>query len=199
MPNLIQVRRILSRGDIVETQTFSDDFNRADENLNANANWTLLAGTNTDLVIVSNAVTTGTTTASGTFAACPDCGSSNQFVSYTNIPTNVNRYGVFLCYVDGSNHIIGTLGGAVEYRVHVRVAGVSTQRISHATTVENGDVFKMRRFGSTISLFENGALVSTYTLTAGEITALTGGTRAGLRNGSVGNPSVDNFSHGTVT
>jgi hypothetical protein len=198
MPNLIQVRRILSRGGVVETQTFSDDFNRANENLNANANWTLLAGTDTDLTVASNQVATGVTTPSGSYAACPDCGDEDQYIQWTNRVTSSGRLATFLCYVDVDNHMFCWHSSGTEARISVKAAGVATTRINATIVLTSGDVFKARRLGSTVELYENAGLIGSYTLTAGEITALTGGTRAGIRNFTSAATILDNFSHGTV-
>lgn len=180
-----------------DAEVFSDAFTRANQNLVANANWTLLSGTAGDLAITSNAVKHSTTTSGGSFAACPDCGTVDQYVSSTWKSVSPSQGFLLLCWVNTTNYMLMDYNGT-NIRGYCVVAGTTTQRINTAASV-NGttDILKARRFGSTFQALVNGVLKVSYTLTAGEIAALTG-TRAGYRNGTTGSGATfaDNFSHG---
>lgn len=169
---------------------YSDNFNRADENLEANANWTRSGGVAGALAVRSNQCATISATVTGYLA--PDLGSANHFVQATS---NVVATGGALqaCRLtDGDNCLGVTPTSGTQYGIYNRVGGSNTITNVTVSAVAAGDVLKLVATGSHWNLYVNGVWKGTGTINA----ALTS-TRTGLvARTTVSNPWWDDYSDG---
>jgi hypothetical protein len=132
--------------------------------------WTSLAA---GLVVQGNAITGDGT---GNDIAVCDAGQLNVSVSVTLATDGVSHTGLVARAKDANNYVWFSRQG----RLEVNVAGTFTQRGSAAVTNANGDVIKMSWSGNTVSCYQNGTSLYSYTLNAGEIAAFGTDTHVGL-------------------
>lgn len=177
---------------------FTDNFNRADENLEASPNWThdgLIAG---GAAIRSNALASLTLNAAGTAYKCPDQGSADQYVQFVARATA--NSGPFVCnrLADNANFVgIRNLGGTLE--VYRRVGGTLSSLHSSAQGIVSGTVLRLECVGTTFRVLKDGVQVVAFT-------AINNATLTSTRQGVVArttitgqNPWIDDFEAGPIT
>jgi hypothetical protein len=175
---------------------FTDNFNRADENLEASANWThdgLIAGA---VAVRSNALANLTSDATGSAYKCPDQGSADHYVQFTARATA--NSGPFVCcrLADRSNFVgIRNNGGTLE--IFRRVSGTLSSLHSSAQSIVSGTVLRLECTGTNWRALKDGAQVATGAIGSAGLT--------NQRQGVVGrttitgqNPWIDNFEAGAL-
>lgn len=159
--------------------SFSDNFNRANQLLDASANWTLVAGGGTPTISVfSNAAqASGTSSATATAYLSPDLGSQRQSVSCTALGT-----GGFVCVqlTDGNNFIGMRYYNGTTLQVMQMKAATLTLVCAFPDTVVSTDTMELRYISGTLTVNKNGASL---TPNSGSLTVTSGppaSTRTGL-------------------
>ena len=133
---------------------FSDNFDRANENLSASANWTVVTGAADAAVISGNQLAVNTTQSAG-LIVCPDQGSADHYVEYTLQEAFTYSY-VAIRATDGDN-FIGVRGWDNAYDIDKYVAGVPTYELgTWASAPQVGDVVRLQAEGDTIKVLVNG-------------------------------------------
>jgi hypothetical protein len=158
--------------------TFTEDFNRADEDLNANANWTLMGTAVGKARIVSHIVQCQTTDTNGAAYASPDLGSQRQSAS------GRVTFAGFLCVqlTDALNYIgVRANASTSVIEVYKKVAGTLTAQCAFAETAATTDTVELDFISNVLTVKKNG---TTLTPTSGSLT-VTGGPPASTRTGLV--------------
>jgi hypothetical protein len=179
---------------VVGGGSFTDNFNRANENLEASADWThdgLVAGA---LAVVSNQINNTTTNATGSAYQCPNQGSADHYVQFT-VRSAANS-GPFVCnrLADRSNFVgIRNFNSNVE--IYRRVAGSLTLLQSTNEGIVVGDTLRLECEGTNWRAFKNGAQIGSGAIGSAGLT--------GQRQGLVGRtttqaPWIDNFEAGAL-
>lgn len=141
------------------SSVFADNFQRADQNLEASANWTLLSGGIAGGVTISSSEPFVNDTSSGGSAyTCPDIGSADMYVQAA-FPDNATGAASFICLrlQDRSNWIgCRYVQGNATLEVYKCVAGTLTRVGSCTYRITDGDVFKYEQFGTKAVLKING-------------------------------------------
>lgn len=173
---------------------FTDSFTRADENLEANANWTRVDGTAGWGAVRSNALACLTTDTTGAAFQCPDTGVLNHYVQAKLLTVTASSGPFLCCRLADRNNFVGFRYDQASNRIELyrRNAGVLTSLAPVAITCVVGDVMKLQMDGATgWSLYKNGALVDSGSSSG---IATLNSTRCGVVMRSVStNPWVDDF------
>lgn len=157
--------------------TFSDNFNRPDEDLSANANWTLVAGAVGKARVVSNIVQCQTTDSGGAAYLSPNLGSQRQSVA-----GNVS-YSGFLCVqlTDTGNYIgVRRNSSTSVIEVFKKVSGTLTAQCAFAETVTFSDVVEIDFISNVLVVKKNSTVLVP---TSGSLTVVSGppaSTRTGI-------------------
>lgn len=119
--------------------SFLDDFNRSDESLETDANWTLVDGAANAAGVVSNALDCNSTQSVGSYH-CPDQSSANH---YTQAAFNSTFFGagpmLTIRATDGNN-FIGFRHQNGAWEIYKRVSGSFSLLGSFSATLTPGDV-----------------------------------------------------------
>lgn len=181
---------------------FTDDFNRADEILDASDDWDRPTAGGQNINIVGNSLETGSGAGRRLFRS-PDQGSANQYVQVT-VPALLDHPSsgqtqVALRTLDRLNYIGCGVNATNNFDCGKRVANVYT---SFVNTTPGTDIIAIRIEA------EDSEIRSYYDIGAGWVLAdtetgvgdLSGVTRAGLvdASGTVGRPLWDNYENGTI-
>lgn len=143
---------------------FTDDFNRANENLSVNANWTLVDGSAAAMAISSNQLAASQSTL--TTVLSPDLGSVNQYVAYTLVNVGVN--GPFaVVRATNQNNWVGVRNSASAYQVFKMVAGTITQLAFTSPTPAVGDKIRLSAIDGGVTLSINGSDVTPQPMSLG--------------------------------
>lgn len=176
---------------------FTDDFNRANENLEASANWTRSGGSAGDATVASNAVRAITTNATGTAFLCPDTEAADHYVQAAWLTSAAA--GPFLCgrFTDASNFVGARWqSGNARFEIYKRVTGTFTLLGTYTAALVSGDIIRLECDGDTARLLVNGVERIAPVSLAG---SHAGVTRAGVVVRSVPiNPWIDNFEAGAL-
>ena len=189
---------------------FSDDFNRADANLEASpaasggGNWThdgLIIG---GISIVSNQLRCNTTGSTGSAYKTPNLGSLNQYVQFkaANISSAT---GPFVCcrLADADNFIgirVGNAGANGQIEVYRRTTGtLSSRYASSGGAVALNDIVRLEVDGTGVSgdafrVYVNGSLHTSGTIGG----ALTSSGTGLVARTIASNPWIDDFEAGFV-
>jgi len=128
--------------------TFTDDFNRADENVEADANWTRVGGVAGDAKIVSNVVKCDTTASTAGAYQCPDQGAGAKYTqSIVGTDNTAEAFLAALRVTDGSN-FIGLRNAGAAWQAYKRVTGTFTLLGSYAVVASASDVAYIEEDGS---------------------------------------------------
>lgn len=151
---------IVGRRAVPQTSSvFADNFQRADQNLEASANWTLLSGGIAGGVAISSLEPfVNDSSSGGSPYTCPDIGSANMYVQ-GSVPDNATGAASFLCLrLQDQNNWLGCryVQGNATIEVYKRVAGTLTRVGSCTYKIVDGDVFKYEQFGTKAVLKING-------------------------------------------
>lgn len=175
---------------------YTDEFNRANEALEANANWTRVGGVAGGGQIVSNVLKSNTTDNAGTAYRCPDMGSASQYVSGV---FQSNATSGFLCcrLTDPANYI-GMRYNSSTLDIYKKITG-NFALIRSVSVARGASVFKMEynSIAGTIRVTKDAAEIIPET-SVGALTGLPPSTFAGvvLRNATL--PFVDSFAAGAL-
>lgn len=175
--------------------TFSDDFNRADENLEASANWTRVDGVAGALGVRSNAMAQLNVT--DTAYRSPDQGSTDHFTQATQASA-VTAWGGFMCVkLTDSNNFIGIrwagAGNGVDLFQRVG-GGFLSLGNAGAATFNQGAVAYIETNAGNITVKADGVTKIGPTANANFPTI----TRGGFVSRSTTNPTLDLYSNGTL-
>ncbi len=171
---------------------FSDNFNRANELLDASANWTKVGAANC-ATIVSNILTF--TAAGESLYTCPDQADVNMFVQATRVETLARAYfDIVLRSTDSSNFIgVRYFGGA--YQVYKRDTGTFSLLGSYTTASSGSDVLYLEANEDNITFNLNG------TTRVGPVAETFNNTETniGVLPRAVAGAGIDDFSAGGLT
>lgn len=134
--------------------TFTDDFNRPNEGLEASANWTRVDGAANAAAIQSNEVYQFSTTNSA--YQCPDQATPDhytQVVSRDATPVATN--GFYCCTrVTDSNNFFGVRHNNTAYQLYKRNAGSFTLIGSYTVGHSDGDIVRLESDSSDVHTFK---------------------------------------------
>lgn len=175
---------------------FVDNFNRADENLEASANWThdgLIAG---GAAVRSNALACLTTNSTGTSYKCPDQGSADHYAQFVARATA--NSGPFVCNrLADVNNFVGFRNNGATLEVYRRVGGTLSLLNSSAQSIISGTVLRLECTGTNWRVLKDGVQVATGAIGSALLTS----TRQGVvaRTTTAGqNPWVDDVEFGAL-
>lgn len=131
-------------GDGGDGFVFTDDFNRADEDLEASADWTRIDGVAGAIKVESNALTWEGNSTNSAYRA-PDIGSANMYAQYV-LGATVDSNGCFLVIglEDASNFALGVRPNGGNWQLFYRDGGTLTEL---DTTPQNApETARLERF-----------------------------------------------------
>lgn len=178
---------------------FTDNFNRADENLETSTNWTRVAGSAGDATVASNACAVPTTNALS-YYSCPDIGSANHYAE-AEWMTVAHAVGPFIaCRIAGinNNNFVGARWDNANTRIQLykRVSGTFTNLANFTTALNAGDRIRLECNGDNARVLLNDAEVIAPASLAG---SLPGNTLCGLVPRLIAvSPWLDNFEAGAL-
>lgn len=176
------------------TVTFADDFNRANQNLEASPNWTRVDGTAGALQIVSNqcAVSSATSTA----YQSPTIGSNDMYarVTVANVATSLDFGGALR--VTNKTNAMGATWTNTQYKFWTCIAGSFSQKIVVSQAPILGDDVIAAARGDFAYLYVNNAQIGGPSSTGSS--ALTAQTPGLVDTGTIVSPAYDNYSSGPV-
>lgn len=174
----------------------TDDFNRANEDLEDSPNWSLVSGGTAGTIGVVSNQASGSGSSLGAYTFDAFSPSSADYWAEMVVVNPQNTTGYFPCVrlVDTSN-LIGTrirAGGAVN--LLKRVGGSNTILASSVGTVVDGDVLRVEAEGNVARVFINGVQAGSDASLGGDLSAAGS---AGLRISSTTSGAfADDFSAG---
>lgn len=172
---------------------FTDDFNRANENLSANANWTQIDGSAAAITVASNQLAA---TANPSTVLSPDLGSVNHYVAYTLASVGTN--GPFaLVRATNTNNWVGVRNSASSYQIFKMVAGTITQIPFTSPTPAVGDRVRLSAIDGNVMLSINGSDVSATPLSLGGDN-LTSTRQGVLARTAARSPWLDDYEAGAL-
>lgn len=180
---------------------FTDDFNRADENLEVSDNWTRVGGVTGLARVANNELYLTAISTNQAAYLCPDQGTADNYVEFTarNITSSASPF-VATRLTDSSNFVgIRYNPASTRWETYKRVAGTFTliASIFSPPTFAVGDTIKLEVFGNILFMYINGYLrTSDY---IGTDAALQGVTRQGIVARTISHePFIDNFTAGAT-
>jgi hypothetical protein len=125
--------RLINLGFLGAT-TFTDDFERANANLEASANWTRVDGSAGDVSIVSGIIQSNTTSSAGALYQAPDLGASWSGIAY--VPSAVHS-GPAVCAkaIDQNNWAGFRVNAGPSVDVYAKIAGTVYTLATIATSL----------------------------------------------------------------
>lgn len=180
---------------------FSDDFNRADENLEASADWDRLDGAAGAMGVRSNQLATLSTT--DTAYACPDVGDADQYAEATWERNDAAAYFLAVRVQDSDNFIGFRRHSDDDIEIYVRESGSFTlvDRLEdigdHYTSLGAvGSTYRLEVVGTTARALINGHIVAEGSIGSYSPSA----NRTGfIARTSLADPAFDNFEAGPLT
>lgn len=177
---------------------FTDNFNRANGNLESDPNWTRIGGTAGMAAITSNIVGSTTSVSTGAAYLCPDIGKDEMYVQAAwEVNTGTVNCGIAARLVDNLNYILlrwNTAAAGVQ--INSVAAGAFTTLGSFPGAIAIGDVLRMEIKNDTVRALKNGVQIIAPVSLAGK---LAGTTRAGLvPRASIIAAWLDNFEAGAL-
>lgn len=180
---------------------FRDDFNRADQDLGASADWKFAPerggdGRPGDIAIRGQKLVILNTAPRGAAYASPDCGFADHYVQATvaKIPTDHN--GILACRLMDPNNLIGVEFTNNRIALYERTKGVFNGLGFVTTPPMVGDVIRLEIKGANATVKKNGGVIIGPTATAGTNATWTW---SGVvsRNLAV-NPWIDDYEAGPL-
>ena len=147
----------------IQSGVFQDSFNRADEDLSANANWVLISGVSTGAQVASNVLKANNVASAGTATAGPDLGSRNHYVQAVNNHTS-GAGASFLCarLMDYNNWVgVRYNPTSTQWEMYQRVGSTLTSLGTAADAAGGGKTMRLEVSGLNATLKVNGASVIT--------------------------------------
>jgi hypothetical protein len=159
---------------------FQDNFNRADESLEASSDWTLTSGTAGSLTIVSSKLSCQITSPDSCYL-CPDVTSDSMYVQM-NWDHTAGTPSFFMGgRIQDANNFIGCRynGSTNKVQLYTRIAGTFANLGNSSGTITAGDVVRMEinTTADTVRALVNGSEVIAPVALSG---LFAGTTRAGL-------------------
>jgi len=190
------VKTIAGQGALLK----SDDFNRTGNLGGSTASgggiWTAGAG---QLTTLAGHTVIPVASSQIEYSAWLGAGQTDMVVDVPiKLSPTVNRTNISVMarVVDVNNYLLVSLVPAGGLTIYCKVAGTYTAR--NSTVVSNtpgsSHTITVKAFGNIVKVYYDLALIHTYTLTAGEITAFGSGTSAGVLGTSVTNTQDDGGS-----
>lgn len=138
---------------------FTDDFNRANANLEASADWTRVDGTAGMMTVASNKLTCATTDSLGALYLCPDAGLSPQAVAY--VPLAASGGPSVVCRAtDKSNYVAMRYDSGNVLTIYSKTSGTTNSLASISTTANlSTDEYALEVIGGCWAARKNGALI----------------------------------------
>jgi len=173
--------------------TFTDSFTRADEDLEADANWTRVDGAAGAAKIVGNLVRQASDTDSA--YQCPDQGSANHYSQVLNLETGpASTTGFAPCNrLTSITAYIGVRNTGGDWEMFLQDSGFTELGTAYTSTPLNTDVLKLESDGNDHVFYLNG----TSRITATNATHNTV-TRQGVANRFNGSDWFDDFEAGLL-
>jgi len=155
-----------------ETAFFKDDFNRADQDLGASADWRFAPdgggdGAPSDIAIRGQKLAIFNTAYRGAAYASPDCGFADHFVQATvaKIPTYYN--GILACRLTNPSNLIGVEFKNDRIALYERTSGEFKELGFVTTPPLVGDIIRLEVKGANATVKRNGAIIIGPKATAG--------------------------------
>lgn len=156
-------------GPVSAAVSYTDDFNRANENLEANANWTRIDGTAGAAQVVSNRMEhTSATETSYKFNPLSSVDAYAQVVVVT--VSNGITFPVVARLADLSN-LVGARYNSGAWQLYKRVTGTFTQLATFTATLAANDVLKLEVTGDNARVLVNGSQVIGWTSLGGSLSS----------------------------
>lgn len=155
-----------------ETAFFKDDFNRADQDLGASADWRFAPdgggdGAPSDIAIRGQKLATFNTAYRGAAYASPDCGFADHYVqaTVTKIPTYYN--GMLACRLTNPSNLIGVEFKNDRIALYERTNGEFKELGFMTIPPRVGDIIRLEVKGANATVKKNGAIIIGPKATAG--------------------------------
>lgn len=171
---------------------FTDDFNRANENLEASDDWTRVGGSAGAASINSNILDINS---SGAVYTCPDTGSTNHYAQaqFPNTGSSLSRP-LAVRIVDEDNYVCAGQGGGA-WEITKVLAGSATQ-LANAGTQSAGAVARLEVSGGNARLLIDSVEIIGWTSLGGDLSSSTLAGIACRHGNSAGD--TDNFEAGAL-
>ena len=155
-----------------ETAFFEDDFNRADQDLGANADWRFAPdgggdGAPSDIAIRGQKLAIFNTAYRGAAYASPDCGFADHYAQATvaKIPTYYN--GILACRLTNPSNLIGVEFKNDRIALYERTSGEFKELGFVTIPPLVGDIIRLEVKGANATVKKNGAIIIGPKATAG--------------------------------
>jgi hypothetical protein len=183
------------------TVFFKDDFNRAEQDLGASADWRLAPdgggdGLPSDIAIRDEKLAIFNTAYGGVACASPDCGFADHYVQATvaKIPAYYN--GMLACRLMGPSNLIGVEFKNDRISLYERTSGRFKELGFVTTPPMVGDVIRLEVKGANATVKKNGIVIVGPKTTAG--TNATWTWSGVLSRSFAVNPWIDNYESGPL-
>ena len=185
----------------IATVFFQDDFNRADEDLGASADWRFAPdgggdGLPSDIAIRNQSLAIFNTAYGGVAYASPDCGFADHYVQATvaKIPSYYN--GILACRLAGPSNLIGVEFKNDRIALYERTNGRFKELGFVTIPPMVGDVIRLEVKGANATVKKNGVVIIGPKTTAGTNAKWTW---SGVVSRSLAvNPWIDNYEAGPL-
>lgn len=171
---------------------FLESFDRADENLEASANWTRVDGAAGAGAVRSNQF--AQLSATNTLYQCPDQASANHYAQAASQVSGAWT-GFMAIRATDSNNFIGIRPGTNVVELYKRVAGTFTLLGSATVTTAVGVVYYVEGSGNNLTVKADGVTKLGPTAETAQNTV----TRSGLVVRTTLNPTLDSFESGALS
>jgi hypothetical protein len=184
----------------VATVFFADDFNRPDQGLQADADWTFVPehggdGLPSDIAVRGRKLAILSTAYGGAAFASPDCGFSDHYVQAKVGSVPADHNGMLACRLTNPSNFIGVEFTKGRISLYERTAGVFKE-LGSATPPMIGDVIRLEVKGADATVKKNGDVVIGPTATAGTNAAWT---RSGIvSRGAAVSAWITNYESGPL-
>jgi hypothetical protein len=180
---------------------FTDDFNRADQDLGASADWRFAPerggdGAPSDIAVRGQKLAIFNTAYRGAAYTSPDCGFADHYVQATmaKIPTYYN--GILACRLTDPSNLIGIEFKNDRIALHERANGEFKELGFVTIPPLVGDIIRLEVKGANATVKKNGAIIIGPKATAGTNATWT---RSGVVSRSFAvDPWIDNYESGPL-
>lgn len=140
----------------IKNMAFSDNFDRANENLDANTSWTRVGGTSAKLTVAGNAINHSNLNLN-TLYTSPDFSAADHFVQVRCKQTAVGCLGQVVCRVVDLTNWIGVRLFGTQLQLYKSLNGTLSSLGSSTVAVD--DVIRIEASGNSITVKKNGTTV----------------------------------------
>lgn len=180
-----------------EVVSGTDNFERPNESLEANPNYTRIGGIAGGGLVESNVLKSNTTDLTGTGYQLPGVGSASQYVSGV---FQSNGSLSFLCVrMTDPNNWIGFRYYNTVMEVYKKIGGGAMQNIATVTTTRDGSVFRLEydAVAGTVRVLKGASVIRT-PISVGALGALPASNTPGIVLRAAALPFVDNLAWGAL-